>query len=596
VALLAAAIAVGCGSEGRLGTQPASSLASSPAAQREFRELHRSWLSAGPADRAKLEPRVRNFLERHGGDPRARLARLYLAWILIQRGELRSASALVEQTRQGPGGSAYDFAEVARAAILVRDGKPEQALVVLEPLEGKLVDADERLLYGGERVHAALAARKHHLAVDFMLRWLAEAPAEDRDPIGSRITSLLADMPHAPLELSLRSLDAEARSGSAPSRAGARSWLSRTIRERLVRVALERRDGELARRLLDQGPPSLRRGDRGSELSRLAVSGVLVPRVAGRAIGFVLSLGSADARRTSAEAASGIARALGLPDSDSEPGAVRLVTADESGAKGGVKSALAQLAGDGASVLIAGVDSRGAAEAQAYADVAGIPLILLALPERLDAKGFTFSIGSDPQAEAQLLSAELARRGLSSLARVGPGGVACAAMAPSAGAPRFPVQSWRRDRVEALLLLGDGVCARDAIAELSAAGSRPLLGLGLQCAELLSTLDTPHQRIAVGSGKFPLAAESGAERTRRPTSWNAALGHDAALLASAAISDFALERVDDAREVAALHRRAQKQLASAEAALWTSERAGFAGGRQLVRTLQIITRTTSHGP
>jgi hypothetical protein len=592
--LLALLIATGCGSEGGRGTRPASSLASSAAAQSEFRQLHQRWLAAGPAERAKLEPSVRNFLERHGGDARARLARLYLAWILIQRGELRSARALVDQTRRGPAGSAHDFAEVARAAILVRDGKPEQALRVLEPLEGKLVDTDERLLYGSERVHAALAARKHHTAVDYMLRWLAEAPVEDREPIGMRITALIAGMPPAALEVSLRSLDAETRSGSAPGRAGARSWLSKAIRERLVKLALERRDGELARRLIDEGPPSLRRGDRGSELSRLAVSGALVPRVAGRAIGFVLSLGSADARRTSAEAAAGISRALGLPERDSEPGAVRLITADEAGAPGGVTRALAELAGEGAAVLIAGVEPRGAAEAQTYADGAGIPVIVLAPLERLAADGFAFSLASDRETEQALLDAELAQRGLTSLARVGVGGESCQATAPTAGAPRFPVRTWRRDRIEALVLFADSGCARDAVAELSAAGSRPLLAFGLECAELLTALETAHQRVAIASGKFPLPYQPG--QTARPTTWHAALGHDAALLAAAAISDFALERVDDARDVAALHRRAQKNLAMAKAALWTSERAGFQAGRQLRRTLRIAARNSTDGP
>jgi ABC-type branched-subunit amino acid transport system substrate-binding protein len=601
-ALLAAAIGFGCAPEGRLATRPASSLASSAAAQREFRELHRHWLSAGPTERAKLEPNVRNFLERHGGDPRARLARLYLAWILIQRGELRSARALVDQTRRGPAGSAYDFAEVARAAILVRDGKPEEALRVLEPLEGKLVDADERLLYGSERVHAALAAGKHPAALLYMLRWLAEAPAEDRDPIGARISVLIAGIPHAPLEAGLRGLDAEARSGSAPGRAGARAWLSKAIREQLVKVALERRDGELARRLLDQGPPSLGRGERGGELSRLAVSGTLVPRVAGRAIGVVMSLGSAESRRTSAESAAGIARALGLPERDSDPGAVRLITADDAGTAGGVKTALSELAGDGAAVLIAGVDSRSAAEAQLYADSAGIPVIVLSLLGRIERDGFTFSVGSDPKQEDAVLASEIARRGLASPARVGPGGVACDTATPSAAVPRFPVQSWRRDRVDALMLFGDAACARDAIAELTAAGGRPLLAFGLQCAELLSTLETPHQRIAIASGEFPLRSGSASEgmkrwreRTGRPPTWHAALGHDAALLAAAAISDFALERVDDAREVAALHRRAQKSLATAKAVLWTSDRTGFEGGRQLPRKLRIASRAEPDG-
>jgi hypothetical protein len=530
------------------------------------------------------------------------LVRLYLAWILIDRGDLASARGLVEQTRTGPAGSAHDFAEVARARILVREGKPELALALLEPLEGKIIDAEERVLYGEERLLAALAAQRHTAAVEFALLWLAEAPPDDREALGARITTLMKSIPVPALEHGLRELDLEAKRGSAPARAGVRDWLRRALREHLVEVALARRDGELARRLLDEGPASLRRGERGNELSRLAVSGTVVPRVAGRAIGFVLSLGGADARRRSAEAAAGIARALGLPERDSDPAAVRLITAEDTGDEGGVKSALASLAGDGAAVLIAGVDPRGATEAAAYADRAAIPVIVLSRPPALDAGGFAFDVGAEVARDDALLGEELVRRKLSSPARVGASGVPCSASGDSVDT-RFPVQTWKRDRIDALLLLGDASCAREAVSELSAAGTRPVLGFGLECAELLTALETPHTRFAVGAGAFPMregAAPDGMkrwrERTGRAPSWAAALGHDAALLASAAVADFALERVDDAREVSELHRRAQRNLARARAELWTSERSGFEGGRRLSRKLAIVTRTKSHAP
>src|SRR5690606_6297586 len=135
-------------------------------------------------ERAELSAKLVNFLERHGGDPRARLVRLYLAWILIDRGDLEAAGALVKQTRGGPAGSAHDFADVARARILVREGKPELALALLDPLEGKIVDAEERVLYGEQRVIAALASQRHTEAVSYALQWLAEAPPEDREALG----------------------------------------------------------------------------------------------------------------------------------------------------------------------------------------------------------------------------------------------------------------------------------------------------------------------------------------------------------------------------------------------------------------------------
>jgi hypothetical protein len=86
------------------------------------------------------------------------------------------------------------------------------------------------------------------------------------------------------------------------------------------------------------------------------------------------------------------------------------------------------------------------------------------------------------------------------------------------------------------------------------------------------------------------------ERTGRAPSWDAALGHDAALLASAAIADFALERVDDARAVSELHRRAQKNLATVRAALWTTEKKGFEGRRRLERKLTIASLSKKNAP
>lgn len=144
-ALCAAALlscAPGCGSGRSSDARPESALASSRAAQREFRELHRRWIAATGPERARLEPELRTFLRRHDGDPRARLVRLYLAWVLIERGQLVPARELVDSTRQGPAGSAHDFADVAQAAILRREGRPDRALDLLDPLDGKIVDAE----------------------------------------------------------------------------------------------------------------------------------------------------------------------------------------------------------------------------------------------------------------------------------------------------------------------------------------------------------------------------------------------------------------------------------------------------------------------
>jgi hypothetical protein len=595
--LLAAGLAAACASGASSQARPQAALASSLGAQTEFRRLHARWLEARPEDRRALERDLREYIGRHATDSRARLARLYLAWLLIDRRELDEARRLVDQARSGPAGSTNDFANVARAALLARSGKAVQALALLDPLEGKLVDPDERLLFGAERVLAAKAAGRHDRIAEYMLRWLADAASEDQELLATRIATMLRSLPAPALEKSLETLDSEARSGSGTRRAGARDRMRKLLRERLVQIALADKDGELARRLLDRGPPALGRGERGAELRRIAVSSTGAARVAGRSIGLVLSLGNAEARRRSADVAAGVARALGLPESDADPAGVRLLMAEEEGGEGELAQALQRLAGEGAAVLLGGVDPAGAKIAAGFADSSGIAVIgFEPIADRRE--GSYFSVGLELARQEALLAEELGRRGKVVPVRVGPGGLSCSSSAPSAGAPRFPVQTWRRDRVDALILLGDPTCARDAIAELGAAGVKPLLAFGVEAAELLSSAAPAAERIAVGAGPFPLGATGNGStpkdmlewqrRAGRGPSWYAALGHDAALLASGAMAGFSPDRVDGGRGVAELHQRARRQLASARARLWSSDRPGFEGSRQLERNLIIV--------
>ncbi len=593
--LAALVLAVGCGGSGAAGDKPEAALAETLAAQREFRALHRRWVTASDAGRRRLEQPLSSFVARHPEDDRARVARVYLAWILIQRGKLARARELVDATRQGAAGSARDFAVVADAAILIREGKPGAALDLLAPLAGKIVDADERFLYGEQRVRAAVAARQMHDAIRFMLEWLAGAPPEDRQAVQDRVLGFLEGIPARAAEDTLAQLDAESeRFGESSTQAPARDWLKKSLRERLVRLAIEQSDAELARRLLDSGVPGVRRGERGAELARLAAAGSVLPRVQGRQLGFVLSTGSAELRRRSADVAAGMARALGLPSSAAEPGAVRLLTSDDGGDPDGLDSALARLAGDGAAILVAGMDAAGAKRAARYAEDAGIPVIVLYPVTPAGSNGFAFQVGADPDASASALRAALSAKG--PMVEVGPGGVSCSSRASLAGMPRFPVQAWKRDRVASLLFGGDVGCTKDALREARAIGLQPNVGLGLESAVLYPELASSRPTWAVALGSFPLGARAdapqdmsswAAERHRAP-SWWAALGHDAAALGAVALGDFALERVDEARAVAELHRAARKQLAVVDAKLWTTQARGFGGGRKLPREVGVV--------
>lgn len=572
-----------------------ASVAETRAAQAEFRALHRDWNALHATSRGRLQPRLEAFLKQHPDDRRARVARVYLAWIEVQRGNLGRARALVAETRRGPRGTAHDFAQVAEAAILVRQGQPLRALQLLRPLDGKIVDAEERSLFSEQRVLAALAALRGAEAIEYMRDWLAHAAPEDRDAVQQRARNLANEVDARGLEEGLVNLDAQAKKSQIanPELSAARNFLRKLVRDRLVRMAIDNNDGELARRLLDMGIEGLK-AEQAAELARIASAGSVVPRIAGRALGVVLSVSTPERRRRSAEVVLGVSRALGLPDSAGDRQAVQLVTSEDDGRPGAVSRALAELAGEGAAILLAGVDDKGALEASKYAERSRIPVVVLEWVP-VGASGFTFVVGRDRAAEATTLESGV-RAGHPSgeLVVLGSGGIACDIESTAAGQPRFPVQAWKKQRVEGLIVLGDANCARDAARELGGVGHRPLFGLGLECAEIADELPT-EARVVVSAGFFPYRANAKvptslshyADHSGHGPTWYAALGHDAARLVASALGAFALGDVERADQVSARHVEARRLLGSAVAELWTTERKGFGGGRVLERKLGI---------
>ncbi|MFO0567286.1 MAG: hypothetical protein U0263_16635 [Polyangiaceae bacterium] len=579
---------------------PQANIAETKAAGRDFREVKRRWAALAPERRGELEPALVGFLERHAADRRARVARIYLAWLYVQSGRVQEARALVAKTRAGQSGSARDFAVVAEAAILLREGKADQAYNVLTPLEGKIIDPEERFLYGEQRVLAALAARRSEEAVRAMRDWLAQTAPEERDAVQGRTLVLVRRVAADPLVRSLNELASESDAPNAnPDTDRARTWLLPVVAERLLGVAIETRDGALARRLLDTGLELFRRGERGQELVRIASAGKVAPRILGRSLGLVLSVGSPEQRRRSAQVVEGVARALGLPASASSSEAVQLLTSEDDGSELGVARALADLAGQGAAVLIAGVDVEGASRAAQYSFDSGIPVLVLGPAPKKSAES-VFLLSEPQERELAALHEELGER---ASVEVGGRGIACDVAAVAAGQPRFPVQAWKRDRVVGVLVTGDATCARDVARESADSGHRVLLGLGLEAGEAFGELGPEQPRFALSAGAFPYrrggasppSLEKQVERSGHAPSWFATLGHDAAVLAAAALAEFALTRVDDSKRVRELHQKATSALARAEGELWSTDHRGFGGQRVLPRTLGRVVWSKSKG-
>jgi hypothetical protein len=592
----------GCGGTRSVGAVPVPSVSSSLAAQEAFRRIESRFSDLSPDARPALEHDLREFLEKYRADDRSRVARLYLAWIELGRKRTAEARALAAPVRRGPPGAVHDFADVVEAAAERREGRAGEALGLLEPLRGKIADPLERGLYSEELVHALVDKRRADEAIRAMLDWAEQAPPSDRETVVASIEALIREMPPAALEAGLRSLakdaDAEASATSA-TRAEARRWLFATARGRLVRAALTARDPELAKRLVESSPSAFGHDDSREALDALAATSAVAPRIAGRSVGVVLDVVDEPSRNRSADLVAGMTRALGLPTSATREDAVRLVTHDAS-EPGDMQHALGILAGDGAAILVAGVTDEAAIAASLFAERTQIPVIVLRRPAALGEKGrFTFVLGADTASEEAAVAEALAAGAARNPVRVGPGGFPCDAAPSGGGQTRFPAREWKHKMADALVLLGDESCTKDAIAEAGFEGLTPLLVIGLESGRA----EVSGRKAVLTSGRFPLGTRplipeerAWIARWGASPSWYETLGHDAATLSASALASFPLARAVDAPTVTALHLRARDQLARVEAKLWSTGAAGFGSMNVVPREIHALASVGTPGP
>lgn len=578
---LALALAACSGAAPEVAPRPV--LASSSEAQQAWRALVSRWVEASPSGRRALAEPLVAFIERYGGDDRARLARLYLAWARLEEEDLAQARSLVDEAHVDRPGAAHDFADVIEAAIATRHGQPARALEVLVPLRGKIIDAEERLLFNEEIVRAALEAERYDEAFEYMLDWVEQAPPRERERVQERVEALVRAIPRQ--ALAARFFDNKPDPDDPSDRGEAERWQREIVLEQLALTVLRDRDVELSRRLLEAMPPGLTRNEIREALSRLAAEAHTLPRVAGRAIGVVLELGTSSSRRRSTGVVAGVSRALGLPGPD-RPADVRLLTSPANeDTEAAIEQALGDLAGHGAAILVAGMSKETARLVSAFASRVHIPVLLVTRPASFESGSpFVFAVGSSETERQGAVDRAIAPG--SRAARVGPGGVPCDIEPETAGLPRFPVGTWRRDGVQVVAIAGDAGCARDVVEEAAGAGLTTGFVLGLEAAGVWRLAVAPGGVRVVGAGALPagLAPRQPAElleltaRLGRGPTWFEGLGHDAAVLARVAALALSPERIDEPRAVARAHRTAGRALSQAQAELWTTDERGFTAG------------------
>src|SRR6185436_14909304 len=113
-----------------------------------------------------------------------------------------------------------------------------------------------------------------------------------------------------------------------------------------------------------------------------------------------------EGRRRGVDLASGVAFGLGLPGSEA-----RLVSRDDGGAAEGLDVAMAELASDGASIVIGGVDEDDADRMARFATQHRIPVVLARPPRPGGASPYVFVAGDEPAEVARALVGALVTRG-----------------------------------------------------------------------------------------------------------------------------------------------------------------------------------------
>lgn len=577
-----------CADSGALGSQPSATLSNSFRAQQDLRELETRWENSNDRERNQLEPRIRELLRLHAEDPRAVNLRHYLAWLMLQRGELKASQDMLRRDSALPSGTAHDFSQVLHAGIALRSGKAAQALSQLRNLHGTLIVPDHRVICDRLLVEAALAQKRMDIATHFMLDLMLNAPAVQQQSVRELVSHWLQSVSGEQLEDAYVALGRNEAPLSTDKREHARAvtFLMTLTRKRLLTAALEQQDAELARRIMEHYVPD---GDT-ERLAELAATGDLPPRIVGRSLGLILELSTAQRSDRSAQVAAGIAAALGLVTSSSQDEQITLRTRPASGDDASLSMAFEQLAADGAALVIAGVDEDSARAASHLAERTGVPTLLLSAPATGGSRRKrSFVLGESRQRVTQLLEQWVTANAPVPRATVAADDPLCDAQASSIGDYTFPVLQWKKDKVRSLLLLGPEYCTRSVAAELRRAGLSPLLVLGLDSAHLLYRL-APAVTFSAGEfpEKIPTKPAAGPPAASNP--WYHALGHDAALLAAVATRDLDAVMTNQPSEVAQIHARVSRALQAARVdQLLTSKQTGFDGDLVLPRTLGTTT-------
>ena len=646
-ALLAAAGAAAAGAcaGGVSEPKPVPTVASTPPAAAAFEEIREAWTKPERAAREALRGLLERFVAKFPDDALVPLAHVYLALVASELGDTAVADRELGLAGPVPTGTTHDLWTVARARVLRLRGEPEPALLLLAPLVGKNVDPIARSVFEEELSLAALATHRDYEAISYMDAWLRASSEESRGRATAAVTALVARLPKDVLLGALQAMRTQRTS------LGYGVDIERILAQRLAQVATESGDAELARMLLDPDAGSLVvAGEAGVALGELATSRRGLNVVQGRTIGLLLPTASPGLRDESADVLRGVMWALGLPRGlrtrkhgaatatdaaapathagcaaaedapplgDPRPSEMlRLVTRDDAGSADRTEGSLDELVGEGAGVVVAGLDAETSARALRWGRAHSVAVVALVPPAESDSSSaFGFVLGEPRQnviealarAEPALVAAPVAPViDTAEVSLYPPAGgrlgvlellppISCDVPTTRAGDPRFPLTEWSRSKTHAWLVSGSARCATDLVDELAQARARGVVGLTLEAATMGPF--TPSVRVVSASaGVVPdVGAASGRDDELRRFSttlgtlsfWTA-LGRDAATLSRVALGRLPSDDATDPRVVTQRRVLARDSLATAKARLWSTEKTGWSEDRTMKRTVCVI--------
>ncbi len=571
LAALVTVLLFGCGGGPSMRKAPVASLGQSIAAQQQFKVLEQAWLEGTERDHHGLEPRLTTFIQRFPKDPESHLVQVWLARLHLEKGKLDDAWALAEQASVEQVGSAFDAAQVAKAAVLTRRGQPERSLGILEPLSGKITDSRERDTWAREIIRATLQLKHDDYALKWALVWRLESSEDRRASIDREIGLVLDQVSELALDRLWNQLVAAERLPTTnQSRRQGRLWMRDAVLQRLARSAITRRDGNLARRLLNDAWMPLQKSGDVRRLTRVAAQGQTEVQNLARSIGVVLELDDTKNRRRSSELVTGILQTL---DEHGDHPSVRLQTREaRDRSENAVADAVEDLCNEGVTILVGGFEGPSAIELVKTAATKGVAAIALSEVEVKNELTFWFDT-SDNSVVETWKKAEPKSQNSSK--------VITDSDAECANSASEPAVRWNPQGFERILVNATSSCA-DVLGQSVVNGPRlPQIWLG---AKSLNAADSWPDGTIKGQFNFQRLLETKQraqdleqweKRFARLPSYYEVMGHDVAVLAAASLDEFpASVGMDSSSRTSAL-RDVAIRLSSVHTTLWSTTAQGF---------------------